>query len=338
MKKADRSLLLLQSAIRILGGKEVPMKSPARGIDTPIPEALKSGSGHSKSGLGLPNVPYINQPKEPIMAKAKKNVIKEAPGAVAAMTATTTNEASTETNDVSTLKPGETVTHADGSTETLNPVPVKEKTKQELAQEAAQAKIAAKAEKAKAAAEKKEAAEKAKAERLAAIAANKSARIDRLTAMTEGTKRTYTGSMLALADRLKNGAYVKSGTGQLRSDDELARALDLVPVDNVITLGKLSLELEANPYTALNSGQQSMNFRNRMRGAIKKGTLTIAKIQELIAEHGLDTYKGHAERVAAEKAAKAAAKAKAAAEKQAKAEAAAKAAVKTEPEAEAATA
>lgn len=198
------------------------------------------------------------------------------------------------------------IEHEDGSTEVLNPKP---KTKAEADSEAVLAKIKAKADKKAAADAKKAEAEAKRTERNEQIRANKEARAARLEQMAEGTERTYTGSMLALADRVKQGVYVKSGTGQLRSNDELALALDLVPVDNVIQLAKVVLELPENPYTKLNTGQQSMNLRNRMRGAIKKGTLTIAKIREVIEAEGFDTYKGYAEKVAAEKEAKARAKA-----------------------------
>lgn len=226
------------------------------------------------------------------------------------------------------------VEHEDGTTEIMNPTPT---TAQDKAAEAAKAKIEAKAAKAKIAADKKAEADAKRAERNEQIRANKEARAARLEEVAAGGERTYLGSMLALADRVKNGAYVKGATGQLRSADELALALDEVPVDNVIQLAKIVLELEENPYTKLNTGQQSMNLRNRMRGALKKGTLTITKIKEVIEAEGFDTYKGHAEKVAAEKEAKAKAKAEKEAIK-AKADADKAAAKAKEPEGEAAEA
>ncbi len=152
------------------------------------------------------------------------------------------------------------------------------------------------------AAAKKEAAEAAKAEKLAAKlatiqAANvttkeereaaKAARAARLAELGDGRK--YAGAMLALADRVKLGLYVKGSTGQLRSTNELAEVLDAVPVDNVIRLAKIVLGLGENPYVHLNVGQQSMNLRNKMRGAISKGTLTIEAIRECIEENGFAT-------------------------------------------------
>lgn len=145
----------------------------------------------------------------------------------------------------------------------------------------------------KAAADKKRADEKAARHaaavaRAEAIAANKAAR-DAKAAELTAAGRTYVGSMTQLADRVKAGAYVKSMTGQLRSSDELAIALDAVPAVNVVILGMKALKLDVNPYTALNIGQQSMNLRNRMRGAIKKGTLTLQEVKDIRDKDGLAT-------------------------------------------------
>lgn len=197
----------------------------------------------------------------------------------------------------------------EGYTEVHNPLPTREPTKQELKAAAALEKIAAKAA-------KKEAAEKAKADkaaaRLAAVqaknhstkeerAAAKAERAERIAALDPDGKRKYVGSMLALADRVKQGVYVKSATGQLRSNNELAQLLDAVPVVHVITLAKIVLELPENPYIQLNTGQQSMNLRNRMRGAIKKGTLTLDAIAECIAENGFATATDWAAEAAAKR-------------------------------------
>lgn len=242
--------------------------------------------------------------------------------------------------------------HEDHSTytTTVNPITYVEPTKQELKAAAAQAKINAKAEKAEAKAAaaqakldvqsaKKEAAEAEKAERaaarLAAIqsknqttkeerAAAKAERAERLAALDPNGTKKYFGPMLALADRVKQGIYVKGATGQLRSTNELAEILDAVPVDNVIRLAKIVLGLDENPYTHLNVGQQSMNLRNRMRGAITKGTLDITTVRECVAENGFATATDWAERAEAKRATRAA---NAAAAKEAKeAKAAAKAA------------
>lgn len=189
------------------------------------------------------------------------------------------------------------------------------KTKAERDAEAAKAKIAAKAAKqaeAEARKQKREA-EKAekeahKAERAAKAEANREQR-EKLAAELVESGRKYTGSMLALAERVKAGVYVKSMTGQLRSTDELAVALDAVPPANVVHLGCLLFE-ESNKYAALNVGQQSMNYRNRMRGAIKAGKFTLDHLKEVRDAHGLATAE-------AEIAAKAEAKAKRDAEREA---------------------
>lgn len=153
----------------------------------------------------------------------------------------------------------------------------------------------------------KKAREDAAALRAQKIAENKAAREAR-AAELKAAGRTYVGSMTQLADRVKQGAYVKSMTGQLRSTDELAVALDAVPAANVVILGLKALKLAENPYTALNIGQQSMNLRNRMRGAIKKGTLTLDEVKNIRDQDGLATAEAEAAKkkeAAAERAKKA---------------------------------
>lgn len=167
--------------------------------------------------------------------------------------------------------------------------------------EKAEAKAKAKAEKDAAAAVKKEERAKAKAER--------DARIAELAA----SGKTYTGSMLALADKVKQGVYIKGANGQLHTNDELANALDGIGATDVVRIGLDALKIEDNPYSKLNVGQQSMNLRNRMRGAIKKGTLTIAEIVEYIVRNKIHVVtKADIEAAAKAKADK---KAEAAAEK-----------------------
>lgn len=210
---------------------------------------------------------------------------------------------------------------ATGTVETNPPIEgdkaVMEKAKADLkAKEDAAKAEKAKAKEEKAAAKKAEQAEKAEAR--AKAKAERQARLEALAA--EG--KNYTGSMLALADRVKQGVYVKGSTGQLRSNDELAQALDGIGPDDVIRIGLDVLKIEDNPYVKLNVGQQSMNLRNRMRGAIKKETLTIATIQDYITRNNIHvTTPEDLAKKAAEKADR---KAKADAEKAAKAEAAAK--------------
>lgn len=132
--------------------------------------------------------------------------------------------------------------------------------------EAAAEKLAAKEAKAVA---KAEAAE-AKAQARADAKAEREARLAELGPQAK---------MVALREAKKT--YVKSATGVLRSTDELAQALDAVTATNVVPMALTLLKLDDNPYSRLNVGQQSMNLRNRLRGALKKGLITIAQVVEV---------------------------------------------------------
>lgn len=165
--------------------------------------------------------------------------------------------------------------------------------KADAAVKAAADKAAKKDAAAKAAVDAKAAQAAKQKERAETVAANKLARDTKAAELT-AAGRTYTGTMTQLAERVKAGAYVKSMTGQLRSSDELAVALDAVPAMNVVILGLKALKLAENPYAALNIGQQSMNLRNRMRGAIKKGTLTLTEVKDIRDKDGLATAEAEA--------------------------------------------
>jgi hypothetical protein len=197
----------------------------------------------------------------------------------------------------------ESFINEEGYTETLNPSPVQGPTRQEIAAEKAAAKIAAKAAKLEAAAALKAEKEAAKLAKVTATKedreAAKAERAARLEALDPNGTRKYLGSMLALADRVKQGVYVKGVTGQLRSNDELAQVLDGVTPNGVIQTAKAVLELEVNPYTHLNVGQQSMNLRNKMRGALRKGGLTIETIREYVEVNDLDSSISIVEKAAA---------------------------------------
>jgi colicin import membrane protein len=202
---------------------------------------------------------------------------------------------------------------------------LKAQIKQDADADAVKAKMAEKAAKLEAQTKAREQAaldKKAKADARATKANETKEQHDARIAELKASGKTYTGSMLALADRVKQGVYVKSATGQLRSTDALAVAMDEVPPENAVKLGMALFE-EPNKYAALNIGQQSMNYRNRMRGAIKAGKLTLETIVETIKANSLaiDTK---AEREAKAKAAEA--KKAEAAKKQADKDAAAKAA------------
>ncbi|MCG3771558.1 MAG: hypothetical protein JW384_02746 [Nitrosomonadaceae bacterium] len=197
----------------------------------------------------------------------------------------------------------ESFVNDEGYTETVNPDVASGPTKQEIAAEKALAKIAAKAE--KTAAREAAKAEKA-ATQLAKVTATKeereaakSQRQARFAALNPDGTRKYIGSMLALADRVKEGAYVKGVTGQLRSNDELAQILDGVTPNGVIQTAKAVLALEMNPYSHLNVGQQSMNLRNKMRGALRNGVITLDAIRTYVGENDLDCSISIVEKAAA---------------------------------------
>lgn len=135
------------------------------------------------------------------------------------------------------------------------------------------AKAAAKAEKEAAKAAKAEAAAKAKAEKAAALEAARKAAAESTTEGDEsGRKRTYFGTMMTLAERVKTGAYVKGTNGQLRCNDDVAVAFDAVsPLGVIRTIREVLGFIDVNPYGHLNIGQQSMNLRNKLRGALKAG-------------------------------------------------------------------
>lgn len=152
-----------------------------------------------------------------------------------------------------------------------------ELTAQESKEAAAKAKIAAKAEKSAATAAKKDAAEKAKTEKAATAKAAAElvkdakavAKAERARAKAEaGTE--VGGIMSALNEKVKSGTYVKGTFGQMRCNDEIAQALDGVPTASVVVVCLEALGLTENPYFHLNYGQQSMNLRNKLRGAHRK--------------------------------------------------------------------
>lgn len=171
------------------------------------------------------------------------------------------------------------------------------------------AKIEAKAAKLAATAEAKAAKESAavrKAQEREAKRLEREAAKAEKAAELQASGKKYIGSMLALAERVKEGVYVKSATGQLRSNDELAQAFDGVGPINVVNTAMTLLGLEVNPYSALNIGQQSMNMRNRLRGAVRKGVVTIDAIRAHIVENDYDDT-AYIETKRAEREAKAAA-------------------------------
>lgn len=91
------------------------------------------------------------------------------------------------------------------------------------------------------------------------------------------SKAQYVGPMLALRGASKH--YVRApGSGQLVCGDALAQVLAPLTVEEVILVCQQSLALESNPYAHLNIGQQSMNMRNKLRGAFKRGELKVEDV------------------------------------------------------------
>lgn len=111
-----------------------------------------------------------------------------------------------------------------------------------------------------------------RARKAAEAAAAEAAAREEATEATEApakTKTPYMGPMLALRSASKH--YVKG----LHCGDEIATAFSGLKSEATIEACIAALGLGFNPYTHLNIGQQSMNLRNRIRAAYKKGTLNI---------------------------------------------------------------
>lgn len=94
----------------------------------------------------------------------------------------------------------------------------------------------------------------------------------------------YQGPMLALRSRLKQGLYQKAANGQPSCGDELATYLGELKPAEVIRACLIALDLPTNPYLHLNIGQQSMNLRNKLRGALKKNDFGMGVVIEAIEE------------------------------------------------------
>lgn len=90
-------------------------------------------------------------------------------------------------------------------------------------------------------------------------------------------KDKYAGPMLALVQARK--AYVKGANGNPHCGDEMSTILQGLSREDVVSVLLRFLELENNPYSHLNPGQQSMNLRNKARGQIKGGFRTIGELQ-----------------------------------------------------------
>ena len=153
------------------------------------------------------------------------------------------------------------------------------KAARDAAKAAAAAEKQAKAEARAQAQAAKESEKQAKAQARAAARAAKEA-----AAAEAAQSGVYAGSMLALRDA--RARYVKAMNGRLRSTDDIAIIFDAVEPKDVVAIALQALQLGANPYTRLNIGQQSMNLRNRLRGALKKGIVTLDAIRQIRDDGG----------------------------------------------------
>jgi hypothetical protein len=100
----------------------------------------------------------------------------------------------------------------------------------------------------------------------------------------ESAPGAYTGPMLALRDRAKLGVYQKAANGQPSCGDEVAQILGALQPAQVIRACIIALGLDGNPYLHLNVGQQSMNLRNKLRGALIRGEFGMGVVREAAEE------------------------------------------------------
>jgi hypothetical protein len=95
----------------------------------------------------------------------------------------------------------------------------------------------------------------------------------------------YQGPMLALRDAAKH--YVTGKNGNPHCADNVAVALDGLTREQVVSVvGNFLKDHKVidstNPYAHLNPGQQSMNLRNKLRGALKAGLVTIDQLKATV--------------------------------------------------------
>lgn len=87
-------------------------------------------------------------------------------------------------------------------------------------------------------------------------------------------KDGYSGPMLALKAARKS--YVKGANGNQHCGDGVAQLFAGMTPAATIRACITALRLEGNPYLHLNIGQQSMNLRNKLRGALKNGSVKLS--------------------------------------------------------------
>jgi hypothetical protein len=88
--------------------------------------------------------------------------------------------------------------------------------------------------------------------------------------------------MLKLRERLKAGKYVKAANGQPCCGDLVATIFGTLTPADTIAACQIALGLGHNPYAHLNIGQQSMNLRNKLRNALKRGEFGFGVVREAV--------------------------------------------------------
>lgn len=87
----------------------------------------------------------------------------------------------------------------------------------------------------------------------------------------------YVGPMLALKSARVH--YVKGTNGQPHCNDPIGQFFQAFKREDVVEVCMKALGHTRNKYASLNPGQQSMNYRNSVRGAMKRGELTMEALR-----------------------------------------------------------
>jgi len=273
-RKSERSAELLASAVQILKSRENTFTLQ----DWRITMAKSKASTEKIRGQSFDTMIADETPREPKQARHRKakaetaQPIDDTPAGAVQLGFSIFNQAPVKESLMSAQ---------DAAKKAASP------------EEVAAAKAEREAAKAAKAAAKEEAKQAKAAERQANKAAKEEAKLAK-AAEREAAKAEREARLAELGPQAKMAAlrdaknrYVKSATGQLRSTDEIAEAFDRVTPAGVIRIALDVLGLEQNPYAHLNVGQQSMNLRNKLRGALRKGLVTVEQITNFRDSCGL---------------------------------------------------
>lgn len=88
----------------------------------------------------------------------------------------------------------------------------------------------------------------------------------------------YSGPMLPLKQARKS--YLTGANGNQHCGDKVAMAFSALPREKVVRVIMGLLGDTTNKYAALNEGQQSMNYRNRLRNQLKQGFISEQAVLE----------------------------------------------------------